>query len=138
MDKNVPKTIDEYISKYPEEVQERLQKLRATVLKAAPKAEQTIKYGMPTFMLNGNLVYFAVAMPGFIDASGDLMAQAVILMVTVTICEMFGLMVYAYGADALAQRFQSASFAKWFFRIAALTMAGSALFAVFATWTPPG
>lgn len=54
-------TIDEYISKYPENVQERLQKLRVTVLKAAPKAEQTIKYGMPTFMLNGNLVYFAVS-----------------------------------------------------------------------------
>jgi threonine/homoserine/homoserine lactone efflux protein len=51
---------------------------------------------------------------------------------------MFGLMVYAYGADALARRFQSPVFARWFFRIAAATMAGSALFAVFATWSVNG
>ena len=36
-----------------------MQKLRATIRKAAPGVEETIKYGMPTFMLNGNLVYFS-------------------------------------------------------------------------------
>ena len=30
-----------------------------TIRKAAPGAEETIKYRMPTFTLNGNLVYFA-------------------------------------------------------------------------------
>jgi threonine/homoserine/homoserine lactone efflux protein len=103
-----------------------------------PPRARLLATGVGLQLLNPNaLVYFAVAMPGFIDASRDLVVQAVILMATVTVCEMFGLMVYAFGADALAKRFQSAVFAKWFFRIAALTMAGSALFAVFATWTVP-
>ncbi|WP_317046476.1 iron chaperone [Siphonobacter curvatus] len=33
--------------------------IRAVVKKAAPEAEETIKYAMPTFTLNGNLVHFA-------------------------------------------------------------------------------
>jgi threonine/homoserine/homoserine lactone efflux protein len=104
-----------------------------------PPRARLLATGVGLQLLNPNaLVYFAVAMPGFIDASRDLVQQAVILMVTVTLCEMFGLMVYAYGADALARRFQSSVFARWFFRIAAATMAGSALFAVFATWSVNG
>ena len=31
----------------------------ATIRKAAPGAEEAIKYGMPTFTLNGNLVFFS-------------------------------------------------------------------------------
>jgi uncharacterized protein YdhG (YjbR/CyaY superfamily) len=54
-----PKTIDEYIAGFPSDVQEILQKIRKTIKKAAPDAEETIKYGMPTFTLKGNLVYFA-------------------------------------------------------------------------------
>ncbi len=54
-----PQTIDEYIAGYSPEVQKILQKVRATIKKAAPDAKETIKYRMPTFMLNGNLVYFA-------------------------------------------------------------------------------
>jgi uncharacterized protein YdhG (YjbR/CyaY superfamily) len=54
-----PKTIDEYIAGFPPEVQEILQKIRTTIRKAAPGAAETIKYGMPSFTLNGNLVYFA-------------------------------------------------------------------------------
>ncbi len=54
-----PQTIDEYIAGFPPDVQEILQKVRATIKKAAPGAEETIKYRMPTFMLKGNLVYFA-------------------------------------------------------------------------------
>lgn len=95
--------------------------------------------GVGLQLLNPNaLVYFGVAMPNFIDASRDLVTQAVVLMVTVTLCEMFGLMVYALGADYLVRRFLSETFARWFFRIAALVMAASALFAVFATWSPVG
>jgi len=59
METNSPATIDEYIAGFPPDVQEKLQKVRATIKKAAPKAEETIKYRMPTFLLNGNLVYFA-------------------------------------------------------------------------------
>ena len=54
-----PQNIDEYIAGFPEDVQEILEKIRMTVRKAAPQAEETIKYQMPTFTLKGNLVYFA-------------------------------------------------------------------------------
>jgi uncharacterized protein YdhG (YjbR/CyaY superfamily) len=54
-----PKSIDEYIAGFPPEVQEILQRIRATVREAAPEARETIKYEMPTFTLNGNLVHFA-------------------------------------------------------------------------------
>jgi len=32
---------------------------RETIRSAAPESEETIKYGMPTYVLAGNLVYFA-------------------------------------------------------------------------------
>jgi uncharacterized protein YdhG (YjbR/CyaY superfamily) len=54
-----PTSIDEYIAGFPPEVQEILEKIRATIREAAPEAEETIKYRMPTFTLNGNLVHFA-------------------------------------------------------------------------------
>ena len=54
--KQKPTTIDEYIADFPKDVQERLQKVRAAIRKAAPNAEETIKYRMPTFMLEGNLI----------------------------------------------------------------------------------
>lgn len=53
------KTIDEYISNSPTEIQPILKKLRATIKKSAPKAIETINYGIPTFQLEGNLVHFA-------------------------------------------------------------------------------
>jgi len=53
-----PKTIEEYIAGFPDDVQEILQKIRMTIRKAAPDAEETIKYEMPTFTLKGNLVHF--------------------------------------------------------------------------------
>lgn len=52
--------IDQFISKYPPEIQTILQKIRATIQKSAPGAEETIGYGIPTFKLNGkNLVHFS-------------------------------------------------------------------------------
>jgi uncharacterized protein YdhG (YjbR/CyaY superfamily) len=54
-----PKDIDEYIAGFPSEIRELLQKIRMTIRKAAPEAEEAIKYQMPTFVLNGNLVHFA-------------------------------------------------------------------------------
>jgi len=54
-----PKNIDEYIAGFPPEIQEILQKIRLTIRKAAPKAEEAISYMIPTFKLNGNLVHFA-------------------------------------------------------------------------------
>lgn len=55
-----PKTIDEYIAAFPKEVQEILQQIRETIREAAPDAEETISYDMPTFNRNGTyLIYFA-------------------------------------------------------------------------------
>jgi len=58
-DSAIPKDIDEYIAGFPGNVQEILQKVRTTIRKAAPAAEEAIKYRMPTFTLKGNLVHFA-------------------------------------------------------------------------------
>jgi uncharacterized protein YdhG (YjbR/CyaY superfamily) len=52
-------TIDEYIGTFPEDVQRILNELRQTIKEAAPQAQETINYQMPTFTLNGNLVHFA-------------------------------------------------------------------------------
>src|SRR5215471_3072066 len=54
-----PKNIDEYIAGSPADVQRILQEIRIIIRTAAPDAEEAIKYRMPTFVLNGNLVHFA-------------------------------------------------------------------------------
>jgi|SRR5664280_666033 len=51
--------IDSYIASFPEKTQKLLQEVRETIRKAAPEAEQTINYGIPTFKFRGNLVHFA-------------------------------------------------------------------------------
>ncbi len=51
--------IDEYIANFDNEKQEVLQKIRQTILKAAPEATEKISYGIPTIILHGNLVHFA-------------------------------------------------------------------------------
>lgn len=51
-------TIDAYIKDYPEEIQVLLQKMREVIHKAAPRASEAIKYGIPTFVFHGNLVHF--------------------------------------------------------------------------------
>lgn len=52
-------TMDEYIAGFPADVEEILEKIRDTIRKAAPGAQEAINYGIPTFTLNGNLVHFA-------------------------------------------------------------------------------
>jgi uncharacterized protein YdhG (YjbR/CyaY superfamily) len=54
-----PKDIDDYISKFPTDVQMILEKVRGTIRHAAPKATETISYMMPAFRQHGILVYFA-------------------------------------------------------------------------------
>jgi uncharacterized protein YdhG (YjbR/CyaY superfamily) len=53
------KNIDDYIATFPQNVQHKLRELRSAIKEAAPEAEESISYGMPTFKLNGNLVHFA-------------------------------------------------------------------------------
>lgn len=52
-------SIDEYIASFPKDIQALLETMRTTIRSAAPEAEETISYGMPTFRLKGNLVHFA-------------------------------------------------------------------------------
>jgi uncharacterized protein YdhG (YjbR/CyaY superfamily) len=51
-------TIDEYIAEFPADVQKLLEKVRTAIKTTVPEAEETIKYGIPTFTLKGNLVHF--------------------------------------------------------------------------------
>jgi len=53
-----PATIDEYIAGFPLDVRRLLRQVRATIRKAAPKAEEKISYQIPTLFLHGNLVHF--------------------------------------------------------------------------------
>lgn len=58
-DQTTPTNIDEYMAGFPNEVREILEKIRMTIREVAPDADETIKYGIPTFTLKGNLVHFA-------------------------------------------------------------------------------
>ena len=55
------KNVDDYISSFPPEKQLLLEKMRATIRKASPAAEEMISYGMPAYKLHGPLVYFGAA-----------------------------------------------------------------------------
>ena len=52
-------SIDHYIDNFPKEIQVILQRIRKVIKRAAPEAQETISYQIPTFKLNGNLVHFA-------------------------------------------------------------------------------
>ncbi len=57
---NKPNSVDEYLTAYPEDVQERLKAMRATIKAAAPEAEEVISYGMPAYVYKGDrFIYFA-------------------------------------------------------------------------------
>jgi uncharacterized protein YdhG (YjbR/CyaY superfamily) len=55
----VYKDVDAYIAAAPRKVQPILRKVRATIRKAAPEAQETISYAIPAYTLGGPLVYFA-------------------------------------------------------------------------------
>ncbi|MGE0605670.1 MAG: iron chaperone [Pirellulales bacterium] len=55
----LPHDIDGYISKFPADVRTVLAKVRTTIRRAAPEAQETISYQMPAFKQHGILVYFA-------------------------------------------------------------------------------
>jgi uncharacterized protein YdhG (YjbR/CyaY superfamily) len=58
--KNEYKSVDEYIKSFPDNIQVLLKKIRATILKSAPQAIESISYSMPAYKTNGKpLVYFA-------------------------------------------------------------------------------
>ena len=54
------KSVDEYIASQPESVQGVLERVRSTIRKALPGAEEVISYKIPTYKLQGSSVlYFA-------------------------------------------------------------------------------
>lgn len=55
----MPASVSEYIAASPPGVRTILKRLRATVRKAAPQAEERISYRMPAYFQDGVLVYFA-------------------------------------------------------------------------------
>ncbi len=59
MKRTVAKDIDEYIARFPDHIQEILERIRLTIREAAPDAQEVISYQMPAFHQQGNLVYFA-------------------------------------------------------------------------------
>lgn len=58
--KGKPATIEAYIEAAPPEVQEKLHKLHACIRKAAPGAEEGLKWSMPSYSYKRILVTFAV------------------------------------------------------------------------------
>ena len=52
-------TVDEYIAAFPAEIRRILRRIRATVRKAAPGAQERISYGMPSFTQGRTLMYYA-------------------------------------------------------------------------------
>jgi len=59
MKRKRPTGIDDYIEGFPKDIQPLLRKMRSTIRKAAPKAEEVISYGMPAFKQDRILVWFA-------------------------------------------------------------------------------
>lgn len=58
--RRAPADIDDYIAGFPPEVQKVLKRIRTTIQKAVPAAEEAISYQIPTFRLHGkNLIHFA-------------------------------------------------------------------------------
>lgn len=58
-DQAAPARVDDYIAGFEPEVRAVLRKMRATIRKAAPEAEERISWGMPSYALGGILTSFA-------------------------------------------------------------------------------
>jgi uncharacterized protein YdhG (YjbR/CyaY superfamily) len=52
-----PRTADEYVATVPKIVQAILRKVRAAFRRAAPGAQEALKYRLPTLVLGGNLAH---------------------------------------------------------------------------------
>ncbi len=71
-------SVEDYIAAQPTEIQALLERVRSTIRKAVPKADETITYKIPTYKLNGEVViYFAAWKKHYslYPASGPLIAE---------------------------------------------------------------
>jgi len=106
--------------------------------KDAPPRGKLFARGVGLQLLNPNaLVFFGLLLPSYFDVEHPVIPQALVMMATITACEMFGLTVYAWLADTMNHRFESREFTRWFNRAAAFAMFASALFASLSTIRPP-
>src|SRR5690625_4070295 len=53
-------TVDEFIAQQPESERMMLTELRQLIKDVAPEAEETIRWGMPTFIQGRNIAHFSV------------------------------------------------------------------------------
>jgi uncharacterized protein YdhG (YjbR/CyaY superfamily) len=53
------KSIDEYISQFPDNIQQRLTQIRETINRTMPNVEEKIRYGMPAFKLGKEHIYIS-------------------------------------------------------------------------------
>jgi uncharacterized protein YdhG (YjbR/CyaY superfamily) len=54
------KSVNDYIAAQPEEIRETLERVRSTIRKALPKADEVISYQIPAYKLHGKaVIYFA-------------------------------------------------------------------------------
>lgn len=54
-----PRNVEEYFSWFPQETQEKMKQVKASILKVMPQAEESISYAMPTYKFKGLLAHFA-------------------------------------------------------------------------------
>lgn len=54
-----PKNVQEYLDAFPDNIKATLEKIRNTIKKAVPEAEEIISYQMPAFKFHGMLIWFA-------------------------------------------------------------------------------
>jgi uncharacterized protein YdhG (YjbR/CyaY superfamily) len=54
-----PQNIDDYISAFSPELRSILARIRSTIRRAVPDAEESMSYRIPTFKLAGTLAHFA-------------------------------------------------------------------------------
>lgn len=79
------------------------------------------------------LVFFGLLLPAYFDASQPLPPQLMIMFITVTVTELAGLAVYAYGAQSIRTYLRSPKAARIFNVMIGITMIISGVWAVFAT-----
>ena len=59
MPRPAAKTVDDYITGFPADIQRLLTQMRSTIRKAAPAATEKISYGIPCFAMDRILVWYA-------------------------------------------------------------------------------
>ena len=64
MAKTAPRSVEDYIADQPEPVQAILRRVRGTIRRALPRAEEAISYQIPTYRLHGTYVIYFAAWKG--------------------------------------------------------------------------